>query len=164
MRVCAFGRNFYRSLEVPMKRVAVLLMLGLFCPAYALAQGYMARLLNHPVPGGVAVVPLGTGTAAPQVYLGKDRVMVLHDSDGQWIAVVGIDLKTAPGQQTIRIEGGARSEQLSFQVGRKQYKTQHITRKNKSQVNPDPEQVRSEERRVGKECVRRCRYRRWTYI
>src|SRR3546814_6873939 len=70
----------------------------------------------------------------------------LHDSDGQWIAVVGIDLKTAPGQQTIRIEGGARSEQLSFQVGRKQYKTQHITLKNKSQVNPDPEQVRRYER------------------
>src|SRR3546814_10489462 len=106
----------------------------------------MERLLNHPVPGGVAVVPLGTGTAAPQVYLGKDRVMVLHDSDGQLIAVVGIDLKTAPGQQTIRIEGGARSEQLSLQVGRKQYKTQHITLKNKSQVNPDPEQVRRYER------------------
>src|SRR3546814_20753563 len=100
-----------------MKRVAVLLMLGLFCPAYALAQGYMARLLNHPVPGGVAVVPLGTGTAAPQVYFGKDRVLVLHDSDWQWIAVVCIDLKTASGQQTKQIEGGARSHQLATTVG-----------------------------------------------
>jgi len=128
-----------------MRRVAVLFILGFFWPALAFGQGYMARLLHHPVPGGVAVVPLGAGDAAPRAFLGKDRVMVLRDSDGQWIAVVGIDLKTGTGRQALRVEGGTQGDR-SFQVGGKQYKSQHITLKNKSQVNPDPEQVRRYER------------------
>ncbi|MGB3289083.1 MAG: peptidoglycan DD-metalloendopeptidase family protein [Burkholderiaceae bacterium] len=129
-----------------MQRVAVFFILGFFWPAFACAQGYMARLLHHPVPGGVAVVSLGAGSAAPRAYLGKDRVMVLRDSDGQWIAVVGIDLKTAPGKRAIRVENGAKAEERAFQVGSKEYKAQHITLKDKKKVTPDPEQLRRYER------------------
>lgn len=127
-----------------MQRVIVLFILSLSWPAAVLAQGYMARVLHHPVPGGVAVIPLGTAGQAPKVFYGKDRVMVLRDSDQQWIAVVGIDLKTAAGRRSIRVEGP--QGEVGFQVGGKDYKSQHITLKNKSQVNPDPEQVRRYER------------------
>ncbi|MBU1861140.1 MAG: M23 family peptidase, partial [Gammaproteobacteria bacterium] len=43
-------------------------LLALFCltlPVYA--EGFISRLLNKPVPGGVAVVDLGTGETAPNV-------------------------------------------------------------------------------------------------
>ncbi|MFW7341348.1 peptidoglycan DD-metalloendopeptidase family protein [Pollutimonas sp. H1-120] len=127
-----------------MQRVIAFFILSLSWPAAVLAQGYMARVLHHPVPGGVAVIPLGTAEQAPKVFYGKDRVMVLRDSDQQWIAVVGIDLKTAAGRRAIRVEGA--QGEVGFQVGAKNYKSQHITLKNKSQVNPDPEQVRRYER------------------
>ncbi len=127
-----------------MQRVIAFFILSLSWPAAVLAQGYMARVLHHPVPGGVAVIPLGTAEQAPKVFYGKDRVMVLRDSDQQWIAVVGIDLKTAAGRRAIRVEGP--QGEVGFQVGGKDYKSQHITLKNKSQVNPDSEQVRRYER------------------
>ncbi|MGL5610554.1 MAG: M23 family peptidase, partial [Aeromonas veronii] len=31
----------------------------------ALAEGFISRLLYHPVPGGVAVIPLGASPTAP---------------------------------------------------------------------------------------------------
>jgi len=142
--VVGAGGAVSTSREVQMQRVIAIFVLGLFWPASVLAQGYMARVLHHPVPGGVAVIPLGTADQAPKVFYGKDRVMVLRDSDRKWIAVVGIDLKTATGRRSVRVEGP--QGEIGFQVADKHYKSQHITLKNKSQVNPDPEQVRRYER------------------
>jgi murein DD-endopeptidase MepM/ murein hydrolase activator NlpD len=127
-----------------MQRALAIFILSLLWPASGLAQGYMARVLHQPVPGGVAVIPLGMADQAPKVYYGKDRVMVLRDSDRQWIAVVGIDLKTAEGRRVVRVEGP--QGEIGFQVSSKNYKSQHITLKNKSQVNPNPDQVRRYER------------------
>ncbi|HWL29835.1 MAG TPA: peptidoglycan DD-metalloendopeptidase family protein [Burkholderiaceae bacterium] len=125
---------------------SVLLLVLAFASAAASAEGYIGRLLNRPVPGGVAVVPLGTDSQAPRVtYKGKP-VMVLRDTDQQWIAVVGIDLKTAPGIYNVETESKPDTRQWPFEVGAKDYKAQHITLKNKKQVNPDPEQIRRYER------------------
>src|SRR5690606_26813122 len=66
--------------------------LCLLLPAMACAQGYISRLLNHPVPGGVAVVGLGPSDTPPKAFYKTHRVMVVRDSDDAWIAVVGIDL------------------------------------------------------------------------
>lgn len=129
-----------------MRRLALLAAAALLLPAAASAEGYISRLLNHPVPGGVAVVALGESAQAPRVFLKEDRVMVLRDSDKQWIAVVGIDLKTPQGRQVLKVEDGQGQRQSGFVVGAKNYKAQHITLKNKSQVNPDPEQTRRFER------------------
>ncbi|HUH59680.1 MAG TPA: peptidoglycan DD-metalloendopeptidase family protein [Candidimonas sp.] len=115
-------------------------------PVAASAEGYISRLLHHPVPGGVAVVPVGSGAHAPRVFLDGDRVMVLRDSDQAWIAVVGIDLKTAPGKHKLNVDGVGAGQEPSFQVKAKDYKAQHITLKDKSQVNPSPEQTRRYER------------------
>lgn len=111
------------------------------------AQGYVSRALNHPVPGGVAIVALGqSGQEAPQVTYNKHSVLVMRDSDKQWIAVVGIGLKAMPGSQTLKVTAAQGSRSLAFQVGKKKYREQRITLKNKSQVNPDPEQLKRYER------------------
>nr|WP_245150695.1 peptidoglycan DD-metalloendopeptidase family protein [Pollutimonas harenae] len=127
-------------------RYLLIVALGLLLPALVSAQGYISRLLNHPVPGGVAVVDLGPDTEAPRVFYKDDRVMVLRDSNDAWIAVVGIDLKTKAGPQPIQVESSQGKRKLVFQVGTKKYKSQHIKLKNKSHVNPDPAQVKRFER------------------
>lgn len=145
-----------------MRRYALLMLAALSWSAASHAQGYISRLLNYPVPGGVAVVGLGQAAQAPRVYLDKDRVMVLRDSDQQWIAVVGVDLKTAQGKQQLKVEGAQGTQQASFVVGSKNYKTQRITLKNKSQVNPDPEQTRRYEREYQEQITAYSRFREAT--
>ena len=108
--------------------------------------GYMARTLHHPVPGGVAIVPAGTGASAPTVkYQGK-QVMVVQDSDGQWIGIVGIDLKAETGRHEVVIEDGGSSRRAAFNVNHKEYASQHIKLKNRSHVSPGPEQLKRYER------------------
>lgn len=109
------------------------------------AQGYIARTLNVPVPGGVAAVPLGAAGQAPQASYQGRRVMVIRDSDHQWIALVGIPLSTRPGRQSLQVQGGAAA---AFEVRAKEYAAQHITLKNRRQVTPDPEDLKRIEREL----------------
>lgn len=129
----------------------VSLTIALLLPTAVSAQGYISRSLNYPVPGGVAVVPLGASPQAPAVVYKKNQVMVVRDSDGQWIAVVGVDLKTPTGRQSLSVREGGASRQADFTVVPKAYKEQRITLKNKSQVNPDPEQTKRFEREYAKQ-------------
>jgi len=111
--------------------LAALLLLGLACHAHA--DSYITRLLNKPVPGGVAVVDLGTAAQAPKAsYQGKPVLVVREQNN--WLAIVGIPLSVKPGSQ--QISSGNRS--LNFSVGNKKYPEQHITLKNTRQVNPNP--------------------------
>ena len=55
-------------------------------------QGFISRKLNAPVPGGVAVLALGDGPAAPEVTFLERRALVVREEGRQWIAVVGIPL------------------------------------------------------------------------
>ena len=112
-------------------------LLGLFSLS-AQAEGFITRLLNHPVPGGVAVITLPEQASAPRAeYQGKP-VLIIREEQERWIAIVGIDLKTAPGEQQLQLDSG---QQISFDVGSKRYEEQHITLRNKSQVNPAPAQL-----------------------
>ncbi len=123
-----------------------LLFMVLLLPVAASAQGYITRLLNHPVPGGIAVVNLGLDAAGSSAtYLDKP-VMIVRDSDEQWIAVVGLDLETRPGGASLQVRGPQGERTLSFSVSDRDYPAQHITLKNKSQVNPDPVQMQRFER------------------
>ena len=116
------------------------------CTAVAAqAQGYISRKLDVPVPGGVAVVPLGTGQQAPQASYDGRRVMVIRDSDGQWIALVGIPLGTASGRQALQVQGGPAA---TFQVGAKEYAAQHIKLKSRRQVTPNPDDLKRIEREL----------------
>jgi hypothetical protein len=59
---------------------SALLLLCLTVNANA-ADSYITRLLNKPVPGGVAVIDLGSGAQAPKAtYQGKP-VLVVKEQD-----------------------------------------------------------------------------------
>tara|TARA_R110000751_G_C13753848_1_gene478578 strand:+ start:909 stop:1739 length:831 start_codon:yes stop_codon:yes gene_type:complete len=119
-------------------------LLGL-CSLSLHAEGFITRLLNHPVPGGVAVVGLPEQATAPRAeYQGKP-VLIIREEQQRWIAIVGIDLKTAPGQQRLQVDGG---QQVAFDVHGKKYEEQHITLRNKSQVNPAPAQLQRIQREL----------------
>ncbi|MDM5071594.1 M23 family metallopeptidase [Aeromonas bestiarum] len=108
----------------------ILLLLASQC---ALAEGFISRLLNHPVPGGVAVVPLGNAAQAPAARYQDKPVLVVREEDRRWIAIVGIPLKSQPGAHTLTVNDG---RTLGFTVGNKHYREQHIKLKNSRQVNP----------------------------
>ncbi|MHC8345883.1 peptidoglycan DD-metalloendopeptidase family protein [Pseudomonas sp. RT6P73] len=115
--------------------LAPLLLLCLTFNAHA--DSYITRLLNKPVPGGVAVVDLGTSAQAPKAsYQGKSVLVVKEQSN--WLAIVGVPLTVKPGTQ--QVSSGGRN--LSFTVGSKKYPEQHITLKNTQQVNPNPENLK----------------------
>ena len=120
--------------------------LTLTLPAHA--EGFITRLLNKPVPGGVAVIDLGNPAQAPKVrYQGKP-VLTVHEESKRWIAIVGIPLSVKPGTQQVEVEGGQR---LNFQVGAKHYTEQRITIKNQQQVNPNAKNLARIERELAEQ-------------
>ena len=122
-------------------RILLILLFCLALPAHA--DGFLSRLLDKPVPGGVAVVDLGDAPQAPQVsYQGKPALVIREDGQ-RWIAIIGVPLKTPAGVQTLRVDG----QLHNFKVGERTYREQHITLKNKEQVNPGPEALA----RIGRE-------------
>lgn len=129
-----------------MRAVFFTLVLALTVWTPAWAQGYMARVLHHPVPGGLAVVRLGEGVATPSAVFENRPVMVLQDTDLQWIALVGLDLKTSAGTHQISATSEDNVRTVSFEVVARTYPSQHIRLKNKKHVNPDPEQIKRYER------------------
>ncbi len=112
---------------------SLLLLSALLFSLTAHAEGFLTRLLHHPVPGGVAVLNLGDGSQPPQASFNGKPVMVVKEEGTHWIAVVGIDLKTPTGEQTLSVNDG---RTLSFTVQPKRYREQHIKLANKRQVNP----------------------------
>ncbi|CAJ48491.1 putative exported peptidase, partial [Bordetella avium 197N] len=114
------------------------------------AAGFIARSLNQPVPGGVAVIGLGASEQAPKARFQGRPVLVVRDSDQDWVAIVGIGLKTPVGEQKLAVQAqaGQRARDIPFKVGPKDYAAQHITLKNRRQVNPDPEDLKRIEREL----------------
>jgi murein DD-endopeptidase MepM/ murein hydrolase activator NlpD len=114
------------------------------------AEGFLTRLLDKPVPGGVAVVDLGAADQAPRAtYLGKPVLIVREDA--RWIAVVGVPLTAKPGTQQIRAERGGQTQALSFTVGPRTYREQRITLKNKEQVSPSQKNLARIERELAEQ-------------
>lgn len=137
-------------MQVVVKKMSVLNWLLSLCllmtSASVWAQGYVARMLHKPVPGGVAVVALGASEQAPAVEYDGNQVLVMRDSDGQWIALAGIDLKSSPGTRSLGVSINGKKRSVEFQVNPKRYKEQHIKLKNQSHVDPDPAQLARFER------------------
>jgi murein DD-endopeptidase MepM/ murein hydrolase activator NlpD len=124
-------------------------LITLFCLALPVhAEGFISRLLNKPVPGGVAVVDLGPAASAPSVRYQSKPVLVIHEDQQRWIAIVGIPLSIKPGSQQISVNG---SQTLSFQVGSKHYVEQRITIKNQQQVNPNAKNLARIERELAEQ-------------
>ncbi|PKM30586.1 MAG: peptidase M23 [Gammaproteobacteria bacterium HGW-Gammaproteobacteria-11] len=119
-----------------------LLFLCLGLPAQA--EGFITRLLNKPVPGGVAVIGLPEQASAPRARFQDQPVLVIREEGKRWIAIIGIPLGTAVGTQHIALDDGSR---LSFAVGDRHYPAQHITLRNQQHVTPDP----AHQRRIARE-------------
>lgn len=89
------------------------------------------------VPGGVALLPLGSsdGTRPSAKFNGKPVMVV--ESGGAWVALVGLPLKTKPGNHKLSYRFGQHTGSLSFEVEPKAYREQHLTITNKKMVNPE---------------------------
>ncbi|MDH0685602.1 MULTISPECIES: peptidoglycan DD-metalloendopeptidase family protein [Achromobacter] len=120
-------------------------------PARAQQASYITRKLDARVPGGVAVLSLGDGAAAPQVTYLDRPVLVVREAGKQWIAVVGIPLTVKPGQEQVQVKDGGGTRQVAFTVGAKDYVAQHITLKNRRQVDPNPDDLKRIERELAEQ-------------
>lgn len=102
------------------------------------------------VPGGIAILPLAPATSPrPVAHLQGRRLMVLTHQ-GQWTALVGLTLGTAPGQYHIRVQQPGRNDyHVAFPVQDKHYRTQRLRIKNKRFVDPTAEDLK----RIWKEKV-----------
>ena len=92
--------------------LALLLMACLSLPVQA--DGFITRLLNKPVPGGVAVVTLPEQDSAPRVRYQDQPVLVIREDNQRWIAIAGIPLTVKPGTEQLLLDNG---QKLSFNVG-----------------------------------------------
>lgn len=108
---------------------------------------------STPVPGGVVLVELPAGKAAPQARYRDKPVMVLANGAG-FTAVVGLPLATKPGRHSLQVLfPDGTTTLLDFQVLGKTYTSQHITLKDKRMVNPekrDMERIGREQRQIKK--------------
>lgn len=128
-----------------MRLFALAIALCLALPAHA--EGFISRLLNKPVPGGVAVVDLGPAPNAPAARYQNKPVLVIHEDQQRWIAIVGISLSVKPGIQQLLVAGQTRE----FEVGNKHYTEQRITLKNQQQVNPNAKNLARIERELSEQ-------------
>ncbi len=95
------------------------------------------------VPGGIAIIQLGDSThnKAPSATYKNRKIMVI-ERNAQWVAIVGIPLSASTSVHYITVEYGNNRTKLSFSVQEKAYATQHLTIKNKRQVNPNSDDLK----------------------
>lgn len=116
-----------------MKRRCCLLIAALL-----MAGGALALPAHAPVPGGVAVIDLGSTSAEQPLARWNEQSLAVVADKGRWFALLGIPLDTLPAPLTITISGANGERQLSVPVGIRSYPEQRLTIKDKRKVEPDP--------------------------
>lgn len=111
---------------------------------------------GSPVPGGVAIVDLGPlSETRPQARYGSKNILVIQQN-GHWKGVVGLSLKTLPGDYIVRYQDTAnpgKDKEVAIKVEPKIYPEQRIKMKQKKYVSPDKEQlarIKKEKKHMGK--------------
>jgi murein DD-endopeptidase MepM/ murein hydrolase activator NlpD len=123
----------------------IVLGLALFAAPSAGFGTDSARVLpaDSRVPGGIAVLDLGSGDEPPGIVrFGKYRAPVVRDGTS-WKALVGIPLATAPGEQVARVVGAGpdgTERTIAFDVQPKAYAEQRLTVEPRK-VDPLPEDM-----------------------
>tara|TARA_R110001583_G_scaffold50234_1_gene156757 strand:+ start:981 stop:1835 length:855 start_codon:yes stop_codon:yes gene_type:complete len=104
--------------------------------ANTLCHAQADSLSDYPmaaIPGGIVSVPLGiTSHERPTVTLGKQPVLTVQETSGEWVAVVGVPL-----EQNGKLTLTSQQKQWTVEVGTHDYPEQHITVENKRHVNPE---------------------------
>lgn len=90
----------------------------------------------NPVPGGIALIPLGALSDTPPIAQYEGQRVTVAPLEQQWIALVGIPLDTQEGTHQLQLSG---SKPIAFDVAPKQYRTQRITIRDRNKVDPDDE-------------------------
>ena len=127
--------------KVNVLRVVIMLIAGAISQQVWAASPNPLDTLNHPVPGGVAVIPIESSRPPGAKFQGK-QVLIVPTGPGLWVALVGIPLSTPAQPQTLDVQTSQGARTLSFSVQDKKYKEQRITLKNTRQVNPLPEDLK----------------------
>jgi len=95
------------------------------------------------VPGGVTMVDLGfESKLPPRASFGSKRLMVIQHNN-KWMGLVGLSLKTLPGDYIVRVKTGKSStdNEIMIKVKPKTYPEQRIKMKKKKYVSPDKQQL-----------------------
>jgi murein DD-endopeptidase MepM/ murein hydrolase activator NlpD len=106
------------------------------------------------VPGGIAVVELGSSHKIPQFKFRDKPVLIAHSNNG-YFAIVGLPLSLKPGEYFINGHWGDEIalQKKFFTVGKKEYSTQRINIEDKRKVNPyasDMDRIWAEQKRQKK--------------
>lgn len=106
------------------------------------------------VPGGVAVVELGSSDKTPQFKF-RDKPVLITKNNGSYFAIVGLPLNLKPGEYFISGNRGDETalEKKFFSVVNKEYTTQRINIEDKRKVNPyesDMDRIWAEQKRQKK--------------
>ncbi len=94
------------------------------------------------VPGGIAIINLEPDfNKNNKIYFNKKRVLIRRTNTG-WQALVGLPLKIKPGIHKVKIiSPQGKKMYREFSVHKKDYKTTHITIKNKRMVSPTKKDI-----------------------
>ncbi len=108
--------------ESRLRRAAFLCLLLLFSAAAAAAP----LPEESPVPGGVVILKLGSNRhPKPKVWFDKRPVMVI-EHQGDWTALVGIPLKTTPGNRPVEVVQDGQKVTVEVEILPKEYPAQYI--------------------------------------
>jgi len=121
--------------SIVINRLVVTILLGICASSYA-----QELPRANPVPGGIAIVTLGSASSAPYVTFKSRRVMVAPCTDG-WCAVVGLELGLAPGEHTLSVKRTGEPTEMRFAVKPKEYEIQRLVIKEKNYVDPGQEEL-----------------------
>lgn len=112
-------------------RVITILLFGL------ISQLSHAELpQENRVPGGIAILDLGTFKEKPSVSFNNSPVWV-HQSSENFKAIIGIPLNQKPGQARIQVNG----QSVAFEIKDKKYQEQRLTVARKHS-NPSEQQLK----------------------
>ncbi len=102
---------------------------------------------NDSKPGGVAIIPVAPASTGKPYVSYHARPVALVKGKRNWLAIIGISLKTRPGTEQIKIRTATgKVHYKKFKVRAYHYRTQRLSIKNKNKVNPNKKSQRRIER------------------
>jgi len=96
---------------------------------------------NYPKPGGISIIAVAPANEKKPTVHFKSKPVAVINNGKNWLAIIGISLKAKLGWHKIfisqTINGNIKKSTQKFFVKKHNYRTQHITIKNKNKVTPN---------------------------